>query len=321
MSQSNDNNFSKCADLVVISYNSLELTLACIASANNTAGDIIQNIIVIDNASSDGSPEAISAAFPNAIIKVNERNMGYAVAVNQGAQISKSKYFIATNSDVVYLNGAIREMLHFLESNSRCGAAGPQQIFPNGSWQRSYGVLPGAFCGLKDLLLLSSLKRAIYTKLWKKLKLDNKVKFPGYIDGAVIAIRKIDFESVGGFDEDYFFYTEESDFCRRLAYFGKKAAFVPAARVVHLRGAGAGMRISDTSAIMLVESKVLFCKKHLSKTETYIYLICETAHTALNLILLKVAHILLYKNQTLALKIKNNANLLKAWKDCILKIK
>lgn len=299
--------------MIIISYNSKDLTLGCIGTALDSSKRSLNKIIVVDNASDDGSVEAIAAEFPYVEIIENKKNCGYAAAVNAGAKLATSEFLIVSNSDVRYLNNSIAYLVKFLADNPDVAVAGPQQLYPDGAWQRSYGDFPGAICGLKELFYCSTLKRAVLSRYNKSLGLDKNVKYPDYIDGAVMCVRKSDFDLIGGFDEDYFFYTEETDFCYRLKNIGKLAAFVPQSNVIHYRGMGRGDVISCESAKMLVESKLKFCSKHLSALETYVYAMCEIVHSVVNIMFLNVVQNLLNENTKYPSKIENNRNLLSCW--------
>jgi GT2 family glycosyltransferase len=161
------------------------------------------------------------------------------------------------------------------------GAVGPQQIYPNRQWQRSYGVIPGIGEGLSHLLGITSFHNYLRKALWPSLKVDFKPKEVGYIDGAVMAIRRDAFDSVGGFDEDFFFYGEEADFCFRLKKAGWKIMFIPSALVMHVRGGNSTRtdKIDSKYTQMLVDSKVKLVKKHLSLTGARVYCYLQMFHS------------------------------------------
>ena len=111
-------------------------------------------------------------------------------------------------------------------------------------------------------------------------RVDVHPKQVGYIDGAVMAIRKDAYDSVGGFDEDFFFYGEEADFCCRLKKKGWGVVFLPSAQIIHLRGGSStkGKKLTNKYFKLQVDSKVLFCRKHCSRRQFRLYIVIEMIH-------------------------------------------
>ncbi len=270
-------NKTTLATLLIINYNGGQLTIDCIRSALQANTVLNFDIIVVDNNSLDNSVSEIRQAFPNVKIIENPKNLGYAGAVNIGVRATSTPYAIVSNNDVIYHNQSLSILIGFLENNQEFAAAGPQQLYPDGKWQYSFGSLPGWRVALEDLLFISSFKRFLEKIIYKIRKNAKKV---GYIDGAVMALRRSAFDSIGGFDEDYFFFTEEADYCKRLADAGFGCHYYPKARVTHFRGASyETMALNQKRAEMFIESKVLYCKKHLSKAETRCFITFELIHS------------------------------------------
>lgn len=269
-------------DIIIISYNSCDYNLKCIESIYASNDDLEKNIIVVDNASTDNSVPELKLKYPNIKIIENKDNYGYAKAVNIGVKEGVSDYIIASNSDVEFFPNSINELINCLKKDSTIGSVGPQQVFPNGKWQRSYGDLPSIKLGLKNLFFITHLFdffKRVFFKINKQ-----RIKEVAYIDGAVIVARRIAFEQVNGYDEDYFFYTEEADFCFKLKQNNWKVVFVPSARVMHHRG-GSSENNKYKQNKMLISSKVLFCKKHLPFQQTKFYMILEIFYSS-NLLVL-----------------------------------
>ncbi len=274
------------ADIIIISYNSARTTLDCIKSIHDTAGSDLFNIIVVDNNSADNTIELIRTEYPETQIIKNQSNLGYAAAVNIGVKHSQSEYLIISNSDVVYHKGSIINLVNYLKSNPDVGAAGPQQVYADGSWEYSFGSLPGLMLGLKDLFFISSLQRALRKLAWAQFKIDRWPREVAYIDGAVMAVHKAEFDKSGGFDEDFFFYSEEADFCHRLRKRNLKVVFNPASTVTHLRGKSIDSSTSlHTSTSMMIKGQLLFCQKHRTDFETSSFILFEKFHNFAMLIL------------------------------------
>ncbi len=276
-------------DLIIITYNCGDLAANCISSLSNAAPGLQLNIIIVDNNSSDDTIPYLKSKYPNLTYIVNHDNLGYAKAVNIGAKASNSEFMIISNADVIYHKNSIANLYYFIKNNNDCAVASPQQIYPNGKWQYSYGDFPGYFRAIKEITLLSQFIRLIKSKTFKigKSSVPFKVQ---YGDGAVMFVRRSDFNSVGGFDEDYFFFSEEMDFCFKLSKLKKYVYFVPNSIVTHVRG---GTDKVNTNSIkrmkMLANSKALFCNKNLSKSESLFYF---RSQYCLNSLLLALTNLL-----------------------------
>lgn len=256
----------KKIDIIIINYNGKYLTEKCINSIFES-NNIFDNIIVVDNASTDNSISYLKNAFKDKIMIVeNKVNGGYAYAVNAGMKHSGSDISIISNNDVIYLDNSINFLVNKISDITP--VTGPQQIFPNGEWQRSYGDIlkPGKF--ISAVLLLPSIKDFIKKLRFKYLK-NLKSENPDYLDGAVICVKRELFEKLDGFDENFFFYFEETDFCYRVIQSGYKLQFVPESKVIHLRGASSkDIEINDKHIEMYVESALKFITKHYNKQDS-----------------------------------------------------
>lgn len=268
--------------IIVISYNCSRYTCQCIDSLLEASNGLIGEIIVVDNGSTDGTVDMIREKFKTVRILVNDRNEGYAKAVNVGVKESRGEFIIVTNADVVMGENSISFITDYLKNNPKVGVAGPQQVFPDGRWQRSYGDVPGLLCSIKNLLGITSAKHFLRTLTWPWFRWDRRPCQVGYIDGAVMAIRREAFEAVGGFDENFFFYGEDADFCMRLRKAGWKVVFHPEARVIHVRGGSSTKVCPDDRFLRLhVQSNVLLLKKHYPEWKVRLVLVLQLGYCVL----------------------------------------
>ncbi len=256
--------------IIIISYNSKEYVIDCIKSIIYTCYDFIPEIIIVDNNSTDDTVKAVSELFPDVIVVQNTENLGYAKAINIGANKSTGDILILSNADVIYRDNSIQELAKYTTSNPYVAVCGPQQIFPNGNFQRSFGYFPSIKRALFDVTGISKL-----VQKRKKKEFQRKASLPysvEYLDGAILCIKKNTFNSLNGFDEDYFFYSEEVDFCYRSSKFGKNCLIVPASVVVHHRGGSQENKgMSQKGIQMLINSEELFLSKHKSTFEKKSY--------------------------------------------------
>ena len=262
-------------DVIIITYNSKPFVSACIDSLLSSR-NVCSRITVVDNASTDGTVELIEEEYPSVRVLGNTENMGYAQAVNKGVTNVDGDFFIVANADVVFNIDAAREMVEHLAAHHDVGVVGPQQVFPDGRWQRSYGNTLGIWGSIKNVVGITSFHNWTRRLAWPR-EIDKCPKKVGYIDGAVMAIRRMAFESVGGFDESFFFYGEEADFCLRLSRSGWKVVFLPSARIIHARG-GSSTKVDTTADKYLrlqVNSKLHLVRKRYRQWQLYLFIQLE----------------------------------------------
>lgn len=258
---------SRGVEVVIVTRNSADYIGACIQSVLVCGAFPV----VVDNGSTDNTVEIVRSVCPDALIVQTGQNLGYGKAMNLGFQKTTGEFVVLSNADVVFLKDSIGSLTEYLEKNSKVAVAGPQQVYPDGTWQRSYGNLPGVWPGVKDAIGITTLQNTIRRVLWPR-QVDRKPKRVPYLDGAVLAVRRASFLEAAGFDEAFFFYSEESDLCSRLANFGHDVVFLPSARVVHLRGAASrSPDRSDRFVQYMVNSQYLLACKHLPPWKTRMY--------------------------------------------------
>ena len=268
-------------DAIIVSYNTRELTLACIRTLLASEG-VQTAITVVDNNSSDATPEAVEGAYPEATVVRSAVNLGYGGGINRGAREGDAPYLLISNTDVEYEPDALRLLVGYMEAHPEVGAVGPQQVFPDGSWQRSFGAQPGLLESLEGLTGLGAAGRLLRRALWPRVRIDRRPRPVPYIDGAIMLVRRTAFAEVGGFDESFTHYAEEVDLCRRLQQAGWETVFVPDARVMHIRGASSRTTPERRRAYgeRLVKSKLQFMEKHASAREKALYTRSQALYAA-----------------------------------------
>lgn len=300
---------------VIISYNTRELTCNCIESILNTTNNNNIEIILVDNASSDDTCMYISNHYPQITIIQKEKNLGYSAAINAGVAKASSEIIFLCNSDIVFHNKSISDIINAFSAYPQAAAFSCQQIYLNGSWQSSYDTFPGWKLALKKISFFYTIVRFLCRLTFNRKHLKN-IKKVDYLDGAMFAVRKSDFNSVAGFDESYFFYTEECDFFKRLKKMGKYAYLLKDSRITHVRGGATSKTLQNSKVTqMLIDSKALFCKKHLTSFEIKFYFMSEIFY----FFILKLVNsiIILFVNKTkkeyLSKKIELFDYTIKAW--------
>lgn len=225
--------------VIVVSYNTARLTLDCLRSVYDHAGDVKIEILVVDNASNDGSADAIRTAFPEVTLIENERNTGFGAANNTAMAATKGRYFLLLNSDAYLAANALAGMVACLDHHPDAAVVGPRLLNSDGSLQPSCFRFPSpGRAWLENLWLSAALPNHPQIGDYRRWAHDAE-RAVDFVIGACMLVRRAAYEQVGGFDERFFMYGEESEWQRRFAEAGWKTVFTPEARVVHL-GGGSG---------------------------------------------------------------------------------
>lgn len=246
-------------DIIVVTFNSAEDVRPCLDS-------IIGNYarpIVVDNGSVDATLQILHDEYPQVALLVNPGN-GYARAANLGMSNSNSPFTIVSNADVIYPAHTVADLMKYVNEHPDIGVLGPQQIYPNGSWQRSWGVTPGLVESLLELIGATSLYNGIRRGSWPR-RVNRKPRKVGYVDGACMVVNRTAYNTAGGFDESFRFYAEEADLCVRIRKAGWRIVALPTVTVVHRRGASstkAGMSYVQHATMMAEASEKLIGKHH-----------------------------------------------------------
>lgn len=232
--------------IVIVNYHSAQMVIDCIRSVREQTKQNTYEIIVVDNASGDGSVELLRGTFPEITMIASDENLGFGKANNLGAREATGKYLFLLNPDTILVNDAIGILVDYLEKNSGVGVTGGNLYSPEMDPAPS-------FCRRFDDLELER-ERASWTflisgKLRDKLGIRSNAKSMeefnhtdvpeqvAYIFGADMMLPRALFEQVGGFDPDFFMYAEEQELTWRIAQAGYSVVSVPRAKIIHLEGA------------------------------------------------------------------------------------
>ena len=228
--------------VIVINFGSPRLVRNLLASlSNHPDRELVCEVVIVDNGypETGDSRQALSPSDYRFAVKfVQNTARSYASGINRGAEQCRGKTIIVSNNDVEWVAGSrIKPLLQLLESDRKIGVAGPQLVFPDGSWQRSYGRFPSLRQGIQALFLSELAHNALQARRFNAGKARHRPKHVDYVDGAFMVIRRECLNALGGFDEAYGFYGEDPDFCWRARQKGWTSVFVPTARIMHVRGA------------------------------------------------------------------------------------
>jgi len=222
--------------IIIVSWNTKEFLLSCVRSVFESGQGISREVIVVDNGSQDGSGHEVKKIFPLISLVENERNLGFAKAVNQGLQMASGRYILLLNPDTQMKDGAIERFVSFMDFHPDTGVAGAQLLNSDGSKQNSIANFPS----LATELFNKSLLRRLFPKWFpgKERNYSEPVEVNSVI-GACMMVRREALDQVGLLDEDYFLFLEETDWCYRMKKAGWKIYHVPQTEVFHFQGKSA----------------------------------------------------------------------------------
>jgi hypothetical protein len=219
--------------IIIVSYNVKDHLLACLGSITATCRDIAHEIIVVDNNSNDGLPEATKEKHPEIKLIANKENRGFAAANNQGYEIAVGEYILLLNPDTAVKPGAVRTVLEFMKQTPDAGLAACRLLNDDGSLQRSVKRLPSITGNLMQALFLDRLFFPEYRNSFYYRSRPFRI---GYPSGAFMMVRREALKGSPPLNENYFMYSEEKDLAWRLNQDGYGCYFVPGAEVIHYGG-------------------------------------------------------------------------------------
>ncbi len=246
--------------VVIVSYEVREALLASLVSLRLHAAIPIETVVV-DNASTDGSPEAVRAAHPAARVLANAENVGFARACNQGWGASTAPFVLFLNPDAEVTPTAVETLVALLEERTDVAAIGPRTRSADGTIQVSTGRDLGLLSEWRQRRLVRGVARREPAALARAERLHGRQHEPDWLSGSCLAVRRTALESVSGFDEGFFLYEEDADLCLRLRRAGWRILFTPAVEVRHRLGHSMG-KAARRARLEYHRSHLRYYRKH-----------------------------------------------------------
>lgn len=269
--------------VIILTHNTRALTCACVRAAldDAAASELSAEVIVVDNASTDGTAQAIRDAFADVRVIETGENLGFARGNNLGLAAARGRYRFLLNSDAFVQPGALRTLASFLDAHPDAGACGPMLLNEDGSLQPSGRPLPTVWSVFVDMTKLYRLaRRNVFEERGRDY---GRVARVGEISGAALMLRREAYEATGGFDPAFFAYYEDIDLCKRIGEAGFAIYYVPDAKVMHLwRHTSRGL--PEASYCAGVDSlRYYFYKHHGRAAEAAVQLMLAGRETSLML--------------------------------------
>jgi GT2 family glycosyltransferase len=225
--------------VIIVSWNVRELLRQCIASIRSTQNRASVEILVIDNASSDGSVEMIRSHYSDVTVIASDSNLGFGPANNIGWRQAHGRYVLFLNPDVVVRERALTRMISFLDHNPEFAMVGPRLVNPDGTVQRACArtspTVTLALFGALYLHRLPYVGRRLNDRLVSPYELNDSQEVE-VVSGAAMLARKEAIENLHGFDETFLHTAEDTDLCLRLRTTGARIFYLADAEVLHFGG-------------------------------------------------------------------------------------
>ncbi|MFH1387046.1 MAG: glycosyltransferase family 2 protein [bacterium] len=235
--------------IIIVSFNVKAYLLKCLNSIFKQSGKSLFEVIVVDNASIDASAEAVKNEFPQVVLVANLQNKGFAKANNQGIKITCGRNILLLNPDTKIIDNSLEKMANYLDQNKNIGICGPILLNPDRSVQNMGYMFPTLF-SLFNSKLIKTKSRNPYEVDW--------------VQGAGLMFKSSLLKTVGYFDEKYFMYGEEKDFCFRVKKEGWKVVVLPSCSLIHYSSQSTKGR-EASAFVEYHRSQAYFLRKHYSR--------------------------------------------------------
>ncbi|KKQ90153.1 MAG: Glycosyl transferase family 2 [Candidatus Curtissbacteria bacterium GW2011_GWC2_38_9] len=235
--------------IIIVSYNTKELLVDCLKSIQKAFQFISAEVFVVDNNSSDRTVSLIKKKFPKIKLIANKQNLGFSKANNQAIREAQGKYILILNPDTRLMSDTIIKMIDFMQDNPQVAVSTCKVELPNGQLDRDcrrhFPTPWRAFCHFAGLSKIFATSQILDQYYYGYLPDDHQHEIDSCA-GAFMMVRKSAIAEVGLFDEDFFFYGEDLDWCYRFKKAGFKIVYTPITKIIHYKGAASGMK--STSA-------------------------------------------------------------------------
>jgi hypothetical protein len=246
--------------IVIVSFNARTHLVKCLESLRVAAPATSHAIVVVDNASTDGSAAA-AREFPSVRVIAMERNLGFAAANNAGIRSSAGELVLLLNNDTIVPPGAIDRLVDRLLTDATVGIAGPRLIDADGRAELSFGRMISPLNEARQQIIGRLYDARVGPVVRRVERQTRREQFVDWVSGACLLVRRSAAESAGLLDERFFLYTEDVDFCHAVRALGYRVLFTPSAEIVHLRGQSRATAPQAASAAYR-RSQIAFYQKH-----------------------------------------------------------
>ena len=260
--------------VIIVSWNVRDLLRQCLRSISSEQSAVniqqspvhrlrLTEILVVDNASADGTVEMLHAEFPDVRVIPNSNNAGFTRGNNQALAVAQGRYLFLLNPDTELRLGALQALIDYADAHPRAGIIGPRLFYGDGAPQSSRRRLPTlatAFLESTKLQQWFPRNRAL-TRYYMLDKPDDATQEVDWVNGAAMFVRREVYDQIGGLDEAFFMYSEELDWCYRAKRAGWQIVYLPTAQVTHYEGKSSEQVVASRD-VYFHSSKIRFFRKY-----------------------------------------------------------
>lgn len=248
--------------IIIVNWNTISLLRDVLKSTFDNIGNLRCEVIVVDNASADGSAEMVEAQFPNVILVRNAENRGFAAGNNQGFELAHGRHILLLNSDTIVHGDVLSASVKYLDDHPDVGAMGCRVLNSDGTVQLTCSRYPSL---LNQFLMATGLWKLKWPRFFGRYLMTdwarNSEREVEAISGCYLLVRSEVLHSVGSLDEDFFFFGEETDWCYRMRKAGWRLMFAPVGEITH-HGSVSARKLNHRRDLLLTSSKVRLHRKH-----------------------------------------------------------
>ncbi len=248
--------------IIIVNYNGRFDLVACLRSLAANPPRISHEIVVVDNASTDGSADAVRQHCPGVRVLEAGANLGFAPANNLGIRATTGESILLLNPDTIVRPGALDALLTALDEHPEAAAAGPRLVDAAGRAELSFGRMLAPLNEVRQKTIVALQALGFRPACRAVERMTRQPRRPDWVSGACLLVRRADAEAVGLLDERYFMYAEDVDFCAALRASGRAILFVPDAEIVHLRGRSRAQAPGPTTAAYRRSQLAFYAKHH-----------------------------------------------------------
>lgn len=269
--------------VVIVNWNTREMLLDVIDSLRATTHTTSYEVIVVDNASRDGSVDALVEHHPEVKVVVNPENYGFARANNIGFELASGDAYCLVNTDVIALDGVLDSLWQYLRDHPRVGAVGPRTLDRDGRVRLNVRRFPSLRNALGDHLWLKKALPSVFPGRSLPLRSFQSTHRADVLSGCFLMIRREAVEAVGPLDEGFFFYGEDTDWGRRLRDGGWECVYHPPATAIHF-GGGSTAAYPVAYYLAMEKADLRYWTKHHSAPARHAYVLIRLLHNAASIV-------------------------------------
>lgn len=287
-------NKNHIVSIIIVSYNNFHLLEDCLNSVANYLKSVEYEIILIDNNSTEAGLDELLSKYNSIKIIKNSENLGFSKANNQGYKIAEGRYLLLLNADTQFTSNILSDMLEFIEQSPVPVIAAPKLLYPDGRFQDSAYKFPSIWRLISSNFFLEKIfgKIDLFNKYYLKLEAKNSPIAVDSVIGAFMLMKKETYSVLDGFDENFFFYHEDTDLCFRFKKLGGNVLYFPHLSLIHV-GGGSTNQIKWFQLKNKVTARIKYFNKHKSKLYLLFVFILEFSGNLIRGILFFILGLLL----------------------------